>query len=105
MNIICLPFDSLIILQKEEANQLWGQPQNIEEIARLFARFCLSNLAALPWSDQSPAPETMTIGPQLSKMNSYGFFTINSQPAVNGAPSNDKVFGWGPANGYVYQKV
>ena len=38
-------------------------------------------------------------------MNKYGFFTINSQPAVNGAPSDDKIFGWGPANGYVYQKV
>jgi methylenetetrahydrofolate reductase (NADPH) len=38
-------------------------------------------------------------------MNNYGFFTINSQPAVNGAPSEDKIFGWGPANGYVYQKV
>lgn len=38
-------------------------------------------------------------------MNSLGFLTINSQPAVNGAKSSDKVFGWGPRNGYVYQKV
>ena len=38
-------------------------------------------------------------------MNELGFLTINSQPAVNGAPSDDKVFGWGPSNGYVYQKV
>jgi methylenetetrahydrofolate reductase (NADPH) len=38
-------------------------------------------------------------------MNEYGFLTINSQPAVNGAKSEDKVFGWGPRNGYVYQKA
>jgi methylenetetrahydrofolate reductase (NADPH) len=38
-------------------------------------------------------------------MNTYGFFTINSQPAVSGARSDDPKFGWGPANGYVYQKA
>jgi hypothetical protein len=38
-------------------------------------------------------------------MNELGFLTINSQPAVNGARSDHKVFGWGPSNGYVYQKV
>jgi len=39
------------------------------------------------------------------KLNSYGFLTINSQPAVNGSPSSDEKFGWGPKNGYVYQKA
>jgi hypothetical protein len=38
-------------------------------------------------------------------MNELGFLTINSQPAVNGARSDDKIFGWGPSNGFVYQKV
>lgn len=38
-------------------------------------------------------------------MNELGFWTINSQPAVNGARSDDKVFGWGPSDGYVYQKA
>jgi len=38
-------------------------------------------------------------------MNEMGYLTINSQPAVNGARSDDKVHGWGPAGGYVYQKV
>ncbi|KAF8532451.1 methylenetetrahydrofolate reductase-domain-containing protein [Gautieria morchelliformis] len=89
----------------KEAHKLWGQPQSLEEIAALFARFCLSELSALPWSDQAPASETTIIGAQLARMNNYGFFTINSQPAVNGAPSEDKIFGWGPANGYVYQKA
>jgi methylenetetrahydrofolate reductase (NADPH) len=38
-------------------------------------------------------------------LNRRGFLTINSQPAVNGAKSSDPVFGWGPRNGYVYQKA
>jgi len=91
--------------QKEDAYKLWGQPTTIEEVARLFARFCNGDLSALPWSDQALAAETYTINQQLAKINSYGFFTINSQPAVNGARSDDRVHGWGPSNGYVYQKV
>ncbi|KAF8508575.1 methylenetetrahydrofolate reductase-domain-containing protein [Hysterangium stoloniferum] len=90
---------------KEEAQRLWGYPTTIEEVALLFSRFCTSDLSALPWSDQAPASETKTISRQLAKMNKYGFFTINSQPAVNGARSDDKIFGWGPSNGYVYQKA
>lgn len=31
--------------------------------------------------------------------------TINSQPKLNGIPSTDKIFGWGPKNGLVYQKA
>ena len=42
---------------------------------------------------------------QLSKMNELGFLTINSQPAVNGAKSEDNIHGWGPSKGYVYQKA
>lgn len=38
-------------------------------------------------------------------MNKRGFLTINSQPAVNGVKSSHPVYGWGPANGYVYQKA
>lgn len=38
-------------------------------------------------------------------MNQNFLFTINSQPKVNGVPSKDKIYGWGPDNGYVYQKA
>lgn len=34
-----------------------------------------------------------------------GVLTINSQPAVNCASSQDKVFGWGTPGGYVFQKA
>ena len=75
------------------------------DIGSLFSRFCTRQLAALPWSDQAPSGETSVISKQLAQINELGFLTINSQPAVNGARSDDKVFGWGPGNGYVYQKV
>lgn len=91
--------------QKEDALKLWGEPKTFADIADLFSRFCSGNLAALPWSDQKPATETSIIAKQLAQMNEMGFLTINSQPAVNGARSDDKIFGWGPANGYIYQKV
>jgi methylenetetrahydrofolate reductase (NADPH) len=92
-------------LKKEEALKIWGYPTAQEEVFKLFSRFCLGDLKALPWSDQQLAGETSVISQQLAKMNEAGFLTINSQPAVNGAPSDDKIHGWGPANGYVYQKA
>ena len=94
-----------VAFQKEDAFKLWGHPTTFAEVTSLFARFCMGELSALPWSDQLPASETSVIQKQLAKMNELGFLTINSQPAVNGAPSSDKVHGWGPSNGYVYQKA
>lgn len=91
--------------EPEEAIRIWGLPNKVEDICNLFARFCVNDLKALPWSDQPPARETSVIDRQLAKMNEIGFLTINSQPAVNGANSNDPVHGWGPEGGYVYQKV
>ncbi|KAJ8489356.1 hypothetical protein ONZ51_g2999 [Trametes cubensis] len=75
------------------------------ELDGLFAQFCQGKLEALPWSDTAPSSETSVIAPQLAKLNELGFLTINSQPAVDGARSDDRIHGWGPANGYVYQKA
>lgn len=74
-------------------------------MAKLFSDFCKGELACLPWSDSAPAKETSFISQQLAKLNEMGYLTINSQPAVDGVKSNDPVHGWGPKNGYVYQKV
>ncbi|THG98264.1 hypothetical protein EW026_g3889 [Hermanssonia centrifuga] len=90
---------------KEEAYKLWGHPTSTFDITTLFARFCLGQVPALPWSDTAPASETSVISSQLAKLNELGFLTINSQPAVDGVRSDDKVHGWGPSNGYVYQKA
>ncbi|KAF4610886.1 hypothetical protein D9613_007023 [Agrocybe pediades] len=90
---------------KEDALKLWGHPETMADLSALFVKFCMSELKALPWSDQAPSIETSVIAKQLAQINELGFLTINSQPAVNGARSDDKVFGWGPSNGYVYQKA
>lgn len=92
-------------LQKEEALKLWDHPTSLADVSALFARFCLGKLSALPWSDSAPSSETSVIATQLARLNELGFLTINSQPAVDGVRSDDKVHGWGPSNGYVYQKV
>ncbi|KAI0717993.1 methylenetetrahydrofolate reduct [Cerioporus squamosus] len=90
---------------KEDALKLWDTPTSVDDIHALFAKFCLGQLQALPWSDTAPSSETTVIAQQLAKLNELGFLTINSQPAVDGARSDDRIHGWGPANGYVYQKA
>lgn len=91
--------------QKEQGLSLWGTPTSISDVTSLFSKFCQGQLSALPWSDLPASSETSIISEQLARINELGFLTINSQPAVNGARSDDKQLGWGPANGFVYQKV
>lgn len=59
----------------------------------------------LPWNDEPLAQETNLLKDELEKVNRRGVLTINSQPNINGKPSSDPIVGWGPAGGYVYQKV
>ncbi|KAK4689294.1 methylenetetrahydrofolate reductase (NADPH), partial [Tremellales sp. Uapishka_1] len=94
-----------ININSTEAQNLWGHPSNFQDVCNLFARFCRGDLAKLPWSSQPPSSETSVITEQLAKMNELGYLTINSQPSVDGARSDDKIHGWGPAGGYVYQKA
>ncbi|KAG0241285.1 methylenetetrahydrofolate reductase-domain-containing protein [Mortierella sp. GBAus27b] len=89
----------------DEAIQHWGTPEQVQDVSNLFVKYCDGHLLTLPWSDQALALESGTIKDRLIDMNSLGYLTINSQPAVNGAKSDDKVFGWGPEGGYVYQKA
>ena len=84
---------------------MWGEPKTIQDICKLFESFCKNSVAALPWCDQPLTSESGSIFEKLATINSKGYLTINSQPAVDGASSSDPVFGWGPKNGYVYQKV
>ncbi|CAG8460272.1 3024_t:CDS:2 [Paraglomus occultum] len=90
---------------RQEAIDLWGDPQTLTDIYDLFVQYCNGELQALPWSDQALAEESSVIKDNLVHINSLGYLTINSQPAVNGVRSDHKVFGWGPKNGYVYQKA
>lgn len=40
----------------------------------------------------------------LERLTERGWWTVGSQPAIDGAASSDEVVGWGPQGGYVYQK-
>ncbi|KAI1339517.1 methylenetetrahydrofolate reductase 1 [Xylariaceae sp. FL0016] len=89
-----------------EANRKkWGEPRSVKEVADIFVRYLNKELDTLPWSEAPLTAEADTIKADLIKLNQRGLLTINSQPAVNGAKSTHPVHGWGPANGYVYQKA
>ncbi|PSN75321.1 methylenetetrahydrofolate reductase 2 [Corynespora cassiicola Philippines] len=87
-----------------QALKLWGYPVEQADISNLFKRHLEGQLEALPWSEQGLSPETNTIAKELLALNSKGWWTVASQPAVNGLKSSDPIFGWGPKNGFVFQK-
>ncbi|KAF2744964.1 MTHFR-domain-containing protein [Sporormia fimetaria CBS 119925] len=87
-----------------QALKLWGHPVEVSDISAVFRRHIEGELEALPWSEEGLSPETSTISKELLAMNAKGWWTVASQPAVNGAKSDDPVFGWGPKNGRVFQK-
>jgi methylenetetrahydrofolate reductase (NADPH) len=89
----------------EQNIKLWGTPKSIQDLSDLFVRYMEGKLESLPWSEQAITNEASTIQHDLVDLNRRGFLTINSQPAVNGAKSSDPTVGWGPRNGYVYQKA
>ncbi|KAL8743735.1 MAG: hypothetical protein Q9190_003935, partial [Brigantiaea leucoxantha] len=91
-----------------QGRHLWGEPTTISAVTQLF----LSHLAGqppnqLPWSDDSHdlSPETALIRPQLTTLTqNRNWWTIASQPAVDGLPSTDPIHGWGPPGGFIFQK-
>ncbi|KAF1954203.1 methylenetetrahydrofolate reductase 2 [Byssothecium circinans] len=87
-----------------QALKIWGYPVERDDVSKLFRRHIEGDLEAIPWSEQGLLPETSTISAELLALNSKGWWTVASQPAVNGLPSTDPVFGWGPRNGFVFQK-
>ncbi|KAL2062718.1 hypothetical protein VTL71DRAFT_5790 [Oculimacula yallundae] len=88
-----------------QAIKLWGHPTSTGDITSLFIRHIEGSISALPWSEEGLNEETNTIKSQLLQLNQKGWWTVASQPAVNGVKSTDKIFGWGPKNGFVFQKA
>lgn len=82
----------------------WGTPQSFEDVAEVFRKFVKGKVTMLPWSDEAMSKESTQITDQLEWVNANGFLTINSQPRVNAAPSDDANVGWGGPGGYVFQK-
>lgn len=87
-----------------QALKFWGYPIVVDDISSIFRRHISGELDALPWSEEGLNPETNTIRDELLKLNSKGWWSVASQPAVNGVKSTDPIFGWGPRNGFVFQK-
>ncbi|KUJ06282.1 methylenetetrahydrofolate reduct [Mollisia scopiformis] len=89
----------------EQNRKLWGEPKTIKDIANVFVKYLENGVESLPWSEAPITNEADIIKADLISLNQRGFLTINSQPAVDGVKSSDPVYGWGPRNGYVYQKA
>lgn len=89
-----------------EANRKkWGEPKNVQDLADIFVKYVDQKIDSLPWSESPLTSEAEDIRQDLKTLNKRGLLTINSQPAVDGAKSTHPVHGWGPPNGYVYQKA
>lgn len=87
-----------------EATRLWGYPVDASDINTIFRRHLEGEIDAVPWSEEGLNPETLTIKKQLLSLINKGWWTVASQPAVNGVRSTDPIFGWGPKSGFVFQK-
>jgi methylenetetrahydrofolate reductase (NADPH) len=92
--------------RKAERRALWGEaPATPLDIFNVFAGFVRGKVPRLPWCERALSAETAPLRATLEEMNLNGFLTINSQPRVNGARSDDDAVGWGGPGGYVYQKA
>lgn len=84
----------------------WGsQCRSFKEMSQVFVNYLQGKIKKFPFSEGAIAPETFEINDILFELNRNKILTINSQPRVNGVRSTDPKFGWGPENGYVYQKA
>ncbi|CAO3689933.1 unnamed protein product [Umbelopsis ramanniana] len=93
-----------VVQPTSKASAKWGYPTSASDITSLFIAYISGELQTLPWCDEALQTETDAIRKSLSILNKAGLWTVSSQPSVNGAPSDDPMFGWGPRGGYVYQK-
>jgi methylenetetrahydrofolate reductase (NADPH) len=87
------------------ALKLWGYPVDTKDITSIFERHVRGELDAIPWSEEGLNPETETIRNELAGLIQKGWWTVASQPGVNGFRSDHEIFGWGPPSGFVFQKV
>jgi methylenetetrahydrofolate reductase (NADPH) len=87
-----------------DARRIWGEPTTAADISQLFRRHIEGEIPSMPWSEEALQPETLSIKSELLSLIDRGWWTVASQPAVNGVPSADATYGWGPKNGFVFQK-
>lgn len=89
-----------------DRKKLWGEnPETISDIANIFVNYCKGEVPSLPWNDTPLFKETSVIKDHIVMLNANNIFTINSQPSVNGEPSDHPIHGWGSSMGFCYQKA
>lgn len=94
----------LIRQSNKKSLELWSTPKTLGDIAQLVNNYLTGKLVCLPWSDTPLNHEVDNMLQPLLDLNNKLIFTVNSQPQINGIRSDDKIHGWGPKDGYVYQK-
>ncbi|MCJ1475755.1 hypothetical protein MMC13_004419 [Lambiella insularis] len=88
------------------AREKWGSPKNRSDLSNLFKQHVMGQLDQLPWSEGGLNEETQVIKYDLCRLiEERGWWTIASQPAVDGVSSDNAIFGWGPRGGFVFQKA
>ena len=85
--------------------RLWGHPKSTSDITELFIKHIKGEIEAIAGSEEGLNQESRAIQEELIELNKKGWWTVASQPAVNGVRSDDELFGWGPKNGFVFQKA
>ncbi|CCE65004.1 hypothetical protein TPHA_0J01830 [Tetrapisispora phaffii CBS 4417] len=95
---------TLIRQSPKKSFELWSTPKTMNDLALLVISYLKGDIKCLPWSDIPISNEIDVIFDHLIELNQRNIITINSQPQVNGVRSNVKDIGWGPKDGYVYQK-
>lgn len=95
------------------ARRLWGYPVSREDISTLFRRHVTGDLYIVPWSEGGAEEDSGGLNAEtaliradlLQLIDGRGWWTLASQPAVNGVRSDHPIFGWGPpGQGFVFQK-
>ncbi|KAF7311380.1 Methylenetetrahydrofolate reductase [Mycena kentingensis (nom. inval.)] len=81
-----------------------GHPTSLADLTQIFLGYLHARIPITPFSPTPLSPESLSILPHLERLTRAGWWTVGSQPAVDGARSDDPVVGWGPRAGYVFQK-
>ncbi|KAK7057395.1 methylenetetrahydrofolate reductase [Favolaschia claudopus] len=81
-----------------------GHPRSLDDLTAIFLAHLHSEIPITPFSPVPLNPESLMILPHLDRLTRRGWWTVGSQPAIDGASSSDEVVGWGPRSGYVFQK-
>ena len=91
---------------KAERRLIWGESiSQRQDVYDVFVGYIQGSIPRLPWFEEPLKLETLPLKEQLIALNSSGFLTINSQPSINGVPSDDHAVGWGGPGGFIYQKA